>query len=418
MHEHERGLLIEGQDDISYRLEFSPFRLVQMVDGEETVIVNDSDDLYYDAKNLHAGEHHSRQHHSNGLGEDELIQGYSVGLDFTFASNHLYGIPERATKMLLEKTGYENPYRLFDQDLFPHSFGDPSPLYGSVPYIMGHNELNDASVAWMNSAETFVFINDSHHAGHLSTAFLSQGNTLEFYLLGSRESPKNLQKKLSELTGYPPMPPLHSLGYHFSKWENNTAEMIMDRNEDFSKHNYPVDVFWFDIEFSQNKGYFEFDRLRFPQNKMMQMNEQVEKKDRRFVVINDPHVYADQSYFVYKEGIAMDGKKTKTGETMSPFIKDPLAGKPWIGKCWPGESVWYDFLNTNTQDYYESLFHPSVYRGTNYMYGIWNDMNEPSVFKGTEEIEQLGMPMNNTHTMADGSILQHRWVHNAYGALH
>jgi len=28
VHEHERGLLIEGQDDISYRLEFSPFRLV------------------------------------------------------------------------------------------------------------------------------------------------------------------------------------------------------------------------------------------------------------------------------------------------------------------------------------------------------------------------------------------------------
>ena len=25
--------------------------------------------------------------------------------------------------------------------------------------------------------------------------------------------------------------------------------------------------------------------------------------------------------------------------------------------------------------------------------------------------------MNNTHIMADGTIVQHRWVHNAYGAL-
>jgi alpha-glucosidase (family GH31 glycosyl hydrolase) len=27
------------------------------------------------------------------------------------------------------------------------------------------------------------------------------------------------------------------------------------------------------------------------------------------------------------------------------------------------------------------------------------------------------MPMNNTHIQADGTIVQHRWVHNAYGAL-
>jgi alpha-glucosidase (family GH31 glycosyl hydrolase) len=44
-------------------------------------------------------------------------------------------------------------------------------------------------------------------------------------------------------------------------------------------------------------------------------------------------------------------------------------------------------------------------------------MNEPSVFEGTEEIEQLGMPMGNTHILKDSTVLQHRWVHNAYGAL-
>lgn len=50
------------------------------------------------------------------------------------------------------------------------------------------------------------------------------------------------------------------------------------------------------------------------------------------------------------------------------------------------------------------------------MYGIWNDMNEPSVFKSHSET-QVGMPMTNTHVMKDGSVIQHRWVHNAYGAL-
>ena len=29
----------------------------------------------------------------------------------------------------------------------------------------------------------------------------------------------------------------------------------------------------------------------------------------------------------------------------------------------------------------------------------------------------MGMPKNNTHMTADGDVLQHRWIHNAYGAL-
>ena len=63
------------------------------------------------------------------------------------------------------------------------------------------------------------------------------------------------------------------------------------------------------------------------------------------------------------------------------------------------------------------MYEYNNFNGTNYIYGMWNDMNEPSVFKGSVEIEQLGMPMNNTHFKADGTMVQHRWLHNAYGAL-
>jgi len=44
-------------------------------------------------------------------------------------------------------------------------------------------------------------------------------------------------------------------------------------------------------------------------------------------------------------------------------------------------------------------------------------MNEPSVFLNDTEFDQIGMPMNNTHIETDGTVIQHRWVHNAYGAL-
>jgi len=89
----------------------------------------------------------------------------------------------------------------------------------------------------------------------------------------------------------------------------------------------------------------------------------------------------------------------------------------FYANCWPGLSAWIDYLNTNAADFWKSLYLFKNFKGTNYLYGAWNDMNEPSVFKNTTEIDQLGMPMNNTHIQADGTIVQHRWVHNAYGAL-
>ena len=147
------------------------------------------------------------------------------------------------------------------------------PLFGSVPYIMGHSHVTDSSIAWMNSAETYVFLNHANHGDKTNSAFVSEGNALEFYLLGAQGSPKKLQKKLSELTGYTPMPPMHSLGYHFAKWEDNSAHQMVERNHDFTKFGFPVDVFWFDSEYAQDYQYGEFDHKRFSQDDVMHMND-------------------------------------------------------------------------------------------------------------------------------------------------
>lgn len=125
------GILISGQDKVSYKIQFDPFRIIQYVDGRETVIVNDNDNLYYDAKDLHhaqkshkaphadvthekAAHHEAHEaphtteahheaipetHHANGAEKpaaSAAVQGYSVGMDFTVNATHMYGIPQRA----------------------------------------------------------------------------------------------------------------------------------------------------------------------------------------------------------------------------------------------------------------------------------------------------------------------------------
>jgi hypothetical protein len=42
------------------------------------------------------------------------VQGYSVGMDFTVNTAHMYGLPQRADNFRLEDTGFDHPYRLFN----------------------------------------------------------------------------------------------------------------------------------------------------------------------------------------------------------------------------------------------------------------------------------------------------------------
>ena len=46
------------------------------------------------------------------------------------------------------------------------------------------------------------------------------------------------------------MPPISHLGFHYCKWEYNSAQMLIDRNDNFTKFGFPVDVLWSDIEYS------------------------------------------------------------------------------------------------------------------------------------------------------------------------
>lgn len=82
-----------------------------------------------------------------------------------------------------------------------------------------------------------------------------------------------------------------------------------------------------------------------------------------------------------------------------------------VGDCWPGLSSYIDFLNPNATAYYSSLY---AYDKFNYttptIGGIWNDMNEPSVF---DDDAEKTLPKTAVH---DGGV-EHRDIHNFYGFL-
>ena len=79
-------------------------------------------------------------------------------------------------------------------------------------------------------------------------------------------------------------------------------------------------------------------------------------------------------------------------------MKDVDGTTDFEGTCWPGQSVWIDFLNKNAQDYWAGLYDYNKFKGSSSIYHAWNDMNEPSVF--SEDSKTI--PTNAKHVRANG----------------
>jgi alpha-glucosidase (family GH31 glycosyl hydrolase) len=147
-------------------------------------VINDTDDLRYAALDA--------PHDTYMNGNDQLIEGYEVGVGITLSTNYLFGLPQRAASTFKLKSGVN--YRLFNQDKFDHPYGTLDPLYGSWPYLTGHSAIMDASIAWMNSSETYVHIDTTTNSITNETAtlgsFISLGGKFEFFVFGTTSGPK------------------------------------------------------------------------------------------------------------------------------------------------------------------------------------------------------------------------------------
>jgi len=231
---------------------------------------------------------------------------------------------------------------------------------------------------------------------------------------------KRMQEKLRTVTGAAFLPPVHTLGFHFSKYAPASSDIIRQRNADFTKYEFPVDVLWMDIQWADKDSvdagyeYFQFNPQNFTAEGIKAMNEEVEAAGRHMTVILDPHIKVDSTYFVYEDGEEEQlNEFAEDGSKINIFVKQADVDEDFEGTCWPGNSVWIDFLNENAQEYWGNLYSYDKFIGSSKIYHAWNDMNEPSVFSTPEKT----LPGNSRHIKADGTVVLHKDFHNAYGAM-
>jgi mannosyl-oligosaccharide alpha-1,3-glucosidase len=92
---------------------------------------------------------------------------------------------------------------------------------------------------------------------------------------------------------------LFSLGYHQCRWNYNDQEDVRGVDSGFDEHDIPYDVMWLDIEYTEGKKYFTWDRMKFPNPSEMMKN--MSSKGHKMVVIIDPHIKRESGYFVHDD---------------------------------------------------------------------------------------------------------------------
>jgi len=67
-----------------------------------------------------------------------------------------------------------------------------------------------------------------------------------------------------------------------------------------------------DILYAKEYEYFTFDHVKFPQHKLHKLNKEVADKERRLVVITDPHIAVKEDNFVYVNGKDLEAELEST----------------------------------------------------------------------------------------------------------
>ncbi|MDD3077639.1 MAG: glycoside hydrolase family 31 protein [Paludibacter sp.] len=263
-------------------------------------------------------------------------------------------------------------------------------LYQSHPWVLGVREDGTA----------FGIIADNTWKQYFDLSnpitITSEGPAFRVIVI-EKENPLEVLKTLGELTGTMKLPPLWALGYQQCKYSYYPDSRVKEIADEFRNRQIPCDVIWLDIDYMQNFKIFTFDSEKFPDP--VGLNDYLHNKNFKAIYMIDPGVKKETGYTVYDQG---------TAGNHWVLDKD---GNEFNGNVWPGACAFPDFTRPETQQWWAGLYSGFMAKGVD---GVWNDMNEPSVFDGPDGT----MPEENIHRGGNNLPQDvHLRYHNVYGML-
>ncbi len=278
---------------------------------------------------------------------------------------------------------------LWNTDSFGYTIETPS-LYQAHPWVLGVREDGSAFGVLVDTTFRCEIVLDGN-----TVLAASDGIAPAVYILDG-PTPEAILEELAALIGTTPLPPLWALGFHQCRYSYEAEHEVLGIAEEFRDRWLPCDTIWLDIDYMVDARPFTIDEHKFPDAEKMILH--LRTRGFRTAWILDPGIKVDTHDTTFASGEAQD-----------VFITQP-DGSLFVGEVWPGRCAWPDFTSASVRRWWGDQTARFIRNGAD---GVWNDMNEPSVFDGPGRT----IPTDCLHR-ADaelGGPGDHARYHNIYG---
>ena len=272
-----------------------------------------------------------------------------------FTDERFFGLGEKADDRLV-KNGSQ--YIMWNTDYYAYT-SRQDPLYVSIPFFIGMRNHKAYGIFLDNTYKSCFNMGASSDRYYW---FGAEKGELDYYFINGPDM-RRVISGYTKLTGRMELPPVWALGYQQSRWSYYPESTVRSIAKSFREKNIPCDVIYLDIHYMDGYRVFTWDKNRFPDPEKLLGD--LKNEGFKIIPIIDPGVKADENYFAAKEGIEKD-----------LFAKYP-DGKLYRGEVWPGWSYFPDFTKSETRAWWGEKIAGLLNTG---VAGIWNDMNEPSVW--------------------------------------
>jgi len=282
-------------------------------------------------------------------------------------------------------------FRLMTRDtLF---YGIPGASYTAFPFFIAWSRARTFGILVATTLPLDVAID----GGTVSVTGVCDREPAPIDVIVFRGTLAEIVSDLSSLVGRTFLPPAWALGFHQSRWSYKSADEVLGIARRFRALDLPADAVHLDIHYMDRYRVFTWNPQRFPDP--VAMHRELASLGLRTLAIVDPGVSA-VSYPVHDT--------LRSGD----MLLQKADGQPYVGKVWPGATVFPDFTQPRTRETWGQLHRPLVDAG---VAGFWNDMNDPVLRAGeaydplAEDVQHHGVPharVRNLYAngMAEGTV--------------
>lgn len=183
------------------------------------------------------------------------------------------------------------------------------------------------------------------------------------------DGPDDIVRQFRTLIGRSYIPPKWAFGYHQSRWFYKCEEDFREIERRYREARIPLDAIYMDIDYMDDYKSFTVDRKHFPH--FEDLVREMSDAGVHLVPIIDAGIKVEPGYSVYEEGVAQNR-----------FCKT-VDGKDFTCGVWPGHCHLVDVLDPENRRWFGDQYQKLLDMGID---GIWNDMNEPSIFYTEERL--------------------------------